>query len=567
MDKKIIYIEIDEEITSIVDKIKESKAANVILVVPKRARILQSLVSLKLLKKQAEKYGKNVILVTLDRIGRHLASQAGFEVYQKITKGGKIVFPVEEVVKKPEKNFEDKLPEVANKKDFQEKNFEKNNEREENKISFSGISEIKNIFKNKKIISEKDDEIIKKKESEKESVLKEKTDQKNNIDISSYLTVWPVSKKILIGFLILGFFVFLYIFSIILPHAKVDIYLKANQVSKTLEVVLSPSAQEIDYNKNLIPAREVIADIEVNGEFPTITEKEIKTKAVGILKIKNTDITGFSWPARGLITFSPANNLDLNFVTSTPVYELKPGQEIQINIEAEDFGEKYNLPAGTVFKAKALIGKAYESSIIITAPSGTWGGSNKKVKILSGEDINKAKEKFIAENKEIILNRIKSQVKPKEILDERFVFIDLKDYTTNPEINKETEKFTLSGKLSAKAFLFTEEDFKKLILEKIKTEISSDNNILEEEIIWNFSEISLSNQMVKLKIETLGWVVPQIHKEDLKKKITSLNPEEARKEIMKINDVKKVDINITPSFRKTLPSLSSHIEIRIKPEK
>ena len=71
---KTIYIEATEEITSVVDRLKDVDAEDVIVVIPKGSIILQSIVNLKLLKKQAKRHQKNLIIVTNDKIGRNLAS-------------------------------------------------------------------------------------------------------------------------------------------------------------------------------------------------------------------------------------------------------------------------------------------------------------------------------------------------------------------------------------------------------------------------------------------------------------------------------------------------------------
>ena len=52
--KKILYIEIDDEVTSIYDKLVKLKYKNIYLVVPQRAVIFQSAINLKILKRKAE---------------------------------------------------------------------------------------------------------------------------------------------------------------------------------------------------------------------------------------------------------------------------------------------------------------------------------------------------------------------------------------------------------------------------------------------------------------------------------------------------------------------------------
>lgn len=78
------YIDIDEEITSIVDRLRKAKAQEIIIVVPKRALLIQSIVNLKLLKKEADHLGKQIILVTQDKLGKLLVEKAGIAVEQRL---------------------------------------------------------------------------------------------------------------------------------------------------------------------------------------------------------------------------------------------------------------------------------------------------------------------------------------------------------------------------------------------------------------------------------------------------------------------------------------------------
>ncbi|MFA5925499.1 MAG: hypothetical protein WC831_01065 [Parcubacteria group bacterium] len=84
MSHKTIYIDIDEEITSIIDRIRKAEAGEVIIVAPKRALLLQSLVNLKLLKKESDRRKRRIMIVTQDKIGKKLIEKAGILVQGEI---------------------------------------------------------------------------------------------------------------------------------------------------------------------------------------------------------------------------------------------------------------------------------------------------------------------------------------------------------------------------------------------------------------------------------------------------------------------------------------------------
>jgi hypothetical protein len=96
MSHQTFYIDIDEEITSIVDRLRRTKAREVIIVVPKRAMLIQSIVNLKLLKKEADSLKKDLAIVTQDKLGKLLVEKTGIAVQQKLDETeGEEMIPLE----------------------------------------------------------------------------------------------------------------------------------------------------------------------------------------------------------------------------------------------------------------------------------------------------------------------------------------------------------------------------------------------------------------------------------------------------------------------------------------
>src|ERR1700683_4768424 len=84
-DKDTIYIDIDDEITGIIDKLKASEGKVVALVLPKRATVFQSIVNMKLLKRAADASKKNAVLITSEAGLLPLAGAAGLHVAKTLT--------------------------------------------------------------------------------------------------------------------------------------------------------------------------------------------------------------------------------------------------------------------------------------------------------------------------------------------------------------------------------------------------------------------------------------------------------------------------------------------------
>jgi hypothetical protein len=75
--QKKIYVDVEEEITTVVENLRRTQMQNIVLVVPQHALLLQSVVNLKLLGQEAKKMQKNIVIMTQDIDGIAFAQRAG----------------------------------------------------------------------------------------------------------------------------------------------------------------------------------------------------------------------------------------------------------------------------------------------------------------------------------------------------------------------------------------------------------------------------------------------------------------------------------------------------------
>lgn len=81
---KVIYVEIDDEITHVFDRVKRVRQKRIALVVPKRAVLLESIVNLKILKKKLDELEKEIVIVTSDLLGLQLAEKVGIAAVPRL---------------------------------------------------------------------------------------------------------------------------------------------------------------------------------------------------------------------------------------------------------------------------------------------------------------------------------------------------------------------------------------------------------------------------------------------------------------------------------------------------
>jgi hypothetical protein len=82
--EQIIYVEVDDDIAAIRDRLEWAQARRVLLVIPPQCRILSNLVNLKLLQRHVRNLAMEAALVTRDGTTQELAHEVGFPVFSSL---------------------------------------------------------------------------------------------------------------------------------------------------------------------------------------------------------------------------------------------------------------------------------------------------------------------------------------------------------------------------------------------------------------------------------------------------------------------------------------------------
>lgn len=96
---KVFKLKPEEEITSVIERLWETGEEEVFLVAPAGSALLKNIIGLKLLKREAERLGKEVILVAKDEVGREMAKRVGLAARVSLPKNKEIEEEEEKVFK------------------------------------------------------------------------------------------------------------------------------------------------------------------------------------------------------------------------------------------------------------------------------------------------------------------------------------------------------------------------------------------------------------------------------------------------------------------------------------
>lgn len=544
--KEIIYLEPDEEITSIIDKLRVLKdIKSVFLVAPKDASLTQSVVNLKILKKEAENLGLDVGIVSQENIARNIAAQVGLPVYESIDSSRPIIEP-----QKMEPNLDDVI-EI----DMSEKRPVK---------PPPGVHV--NYYS-----GDEDEEP----QSPKHVKRAQPTTHSQAAPISTAKYEEPVftkpkkPKKWLIKLAI--FFIALigcgFLFYYFYPKATLDLVVKSTPIEENIEITIDTSTDATSDDNKVIPGQILSVKDSVTENFSATGQKDVGEKASGTVSLSNGTGAEINVPAGNQLE----NSDGYIFVTTSAVsipgatatvdasgnVQKNPGTA-SVSVEAQEAGDTYNIGTDTFVVSNF-------SNVSASSSSSFSGGVSKKITIVSQDDLDKAENKLRDELKEKIKNTLLSQSSDKKLT----LFADSIDYydtqfSSTEKATAETDSFSGTLTLSAKTIAFTEDDYKKNIIAALGDKVPEGQELVltsDDEISQGGYTVDYSKGTMKIEGTIKTKLAPVINYDDIKSEIKGKSLVSAEKYLDSLSYFSSVKASINPSWIKNIPSRTQNIII------
>ena len=522
---KTIYLESDEEITSVIDKIRKTEFADIVLVIPKGATITQSIVNLKLIKKKAESLNKNISIVTGDKVARTLAEKVGIATGATVGALGAEVF--EPAVAMGSVN--DPLQET-------------------NEVILD--KEAIPIESADLVITEGED--TEAEAEEKEELLENIKENGKKTKNDNLMPGFPWKKILLFGGIpLIALLVVAYIY---LPQAKANIFVNAEKTPVTLDIS-GQKGVKLDLEKSVIPTQVIEVTKESSKKSPATGKKDVGTKATGVITIANTTASD-SLPVQ---TFSPSSNTALIY-TATQAIVIKANKVENINVTASGIGENFNGFSGSVFFAVKA------PSISGTCNSGMAGGTTKQVTIVTQGDFDSTKEALIKTATEEATTDFNAKAKDLKLI-ESTKKTETISVTSSPDVGAEGESFTVIVKISVRALAISNNDLSALIKYEVKRQLGGTKEIIDDGsgvVNLAVDAANLDEGTLSGTITTTAFVAPKLDKEKIQINLEGLNNSQAKSYLLDLDGVGTVELEYFPSFIKSFPRLKNHIYVNVK---
>lgn len=537
--KDVIYLDVDDEITGIIEKIQTSSGKIVCLVLPKRASVFQSIVNMKLLKRTATSSKKNLVLVTSDQGILPLAGAVGLHVANTLQSKPSIpVAPTEITGPITVDEIEIDEPETP-------------------------IIPLKNkpLIDDEETIELDDDDVAPAVVPLKGS--KQKANRKLKVpDFNKFRT------KLLLGGGLLALLIIAFVFaSIVLPKATVAITTNNTEVASEITVTTSPSFAELDTEAKRVPgALKELKKTEVQ-KVPATGQRDMGTKASGSVTLSLTDCSKeqVTVPSGTAVT---AGNL--NFITQADVTmqsvkigstcrnnDFKNISSAKVSVVAQNAGDSYNLSS----RNYTVAGFAN----VIGAGEAMSGGTSKIIKVVSQQDIDGAKQKILETANATANEETAKLLRAENYFAITDTFISKEPVvTSNPGVNAEAEEVTVSVTLSYTMAGASRDALNTLLDEAVKKNVDTSqqkvlNNGLDTAAVVINSKKTNGETNFELQVKATAGV--EQNESDIKQAVAGKKKNEAEAAIRTRQGIENVTVTYSPFWVSKVPGNQEKITV------
>lgn len=611
MTNKIIYLEPDEDITSVINRIRKSDEDGVILAIPRGGTIGQSAVNLKLLVRNATTLEKSIGLVTNDKITQNLASRLEIKAFSKVSDAETASLDSATIAKpKIEANGgqEDQILVGGLNVHTYQKYSEEDGEDDASPVEVSQDVEVEPHFAKSGVYpvletgrgadaeDAGDDEPVDlpnadsvgdpeeephfaqaSRGADAEEKIEEKilnqdvanpplqqTPRKHLKPEGSRRMFVIISAIAIISVLVLSF--------LFIPFVEASLVLETSDSAKTLAVIADRDKTETDLANLTIPAELVSIEKEGTKQSASTGTKDVGAKAGGTVTLYNklgatVTVSTTMKIVRGDKEFIPSKSVFIpaatgSFTTDSEghlVPVTTPGT-VNVDVTASANGDSYNLAPGNF----SVSGKSI-SDVWAENKAAFSGGVTKELKYVTAEDIQKASDALKAELSVASETDLRAQAEQAGIkIADVSLSSEIISTSSDKTAEQEADGFTVTMKIKAYIIGFKESDLKGLVFDSVKSGLDSNTMLVNESkatVNYTISSASVNDGLIKLAVDFQGKVGQKLDQSKIKKEINNISTAKAQKYLEGLDGVASSSLKVSPSFWKLTPFLSSRIKI------
>jgi hypothetical protein len=552
--KDVIYIDADDEITGIIDKLRGSQHKIVALVLPKRAAALQSIVNMKLLKRTSDESKKNVVLITSEASLLPLAGNVGMHVAKSLQS-------------KPE------VPDAPAKADDRPESIEETGDDTDDALDkqksvgeLSGAGAADDLDDTIEL-GDEDEEASEADGKDSKKVAAAGKGRNKKLKIPNFNKFRLFLALGIVGVILLSGAA--YAALVVMPKATVTIKTDSSAVSSNTPINLNITPDvKLDVSQAIVPAHRQEIKKTLTEQVPASGQQNNGSKATGSVSIRNCTDAAISIPAGSGVnasglTFITQDSVSLaagNF-TSGGVCKTTGSHVDGVDVVSQQGGTKYNIAAGATFAV------AGHSSSVTGTGSAMTGGTDDIIKIVTQADIDSAAAKISAQDTGPLRETLKT-----DLTNQQFYPIDVTFGSTTPETKTsvaagaQADGVTVTQTISYTMLGVKEDDLKKIIAETVADKIDPSKQVILDHGLANAAFLLQDSKPEGMTVAMQTTVIagPDLDVNAIKQQIAGKKSGDAEKLIKAYPGVTDVSVEYRPFWVGSIPKKASKITITVE---
>ncbi len=371
-----IYLNLEDDVSKIVARIKRVSADSVVLVCPKRCFLFSDSINLRLLKKQTDLLGKQIAILTMDERGQMYAKEAGFALkyLSQPGKGSRL----SDIQSKPESPA---APVAA-------------------AAGQPALSA--KIKKATQAITRS----APKASPPLAPAVPPRAEPKPMPQVQVQDTVFPPElqefnrakrslpvRKLIFGFVTIALVLVLLLVFVILPKATVVIYPTTEPIARDMDITLSAAVTQANPSSLTLPAVKVDQTLDVTNQFQSQGKQDVGNKAMGMVQIYNFNKVPLNLKASTtLLTIRPNTYLlsqdDMGIRPTTylnaQTKEVNPNSlSAPVEVVATGGGDDYNVPADTRLEISNQVFGSRPQVLFAKSTTAITGGTSRYIALIT----------------------------------------------------------------------------------------------------------------------------------------------------------------------------------------
>jgi hypothetical protein len=561
--KDTIYVDIDDEITGVIDKVQNSPGKLVALVLPKRASVFQSIVNMKLLKRAADTGKKNVVLITAEAGLLPLAGAAGIHVAKTLNSKPEIPLAPSAIVDSDDE-VDENTPLAGPGEDTPLDKAQPVGEFAGGAAAGAAASKLGDVetlnLDNSDPAADAaatDDKLKKPKKNKK---LKVPNFNKFRLFLVIFLAIIVIA---IILFFVLGS---------ALGKATIKVSTNSTNVPVSLDLTLSTSASTVNSNSNTLPAQYVSSQKTFSQEVTTTGQKNEGQKASGTISVTAGSCHSSAQPSP-IPAGTGASANSQTYIVEDQVSFACPGfgnnaqwtgydstntnNTTSIPIVAQSGGSSFNV-SGATFQ---IVGNSNYS-----ATGSATGGTDNNVQVVNQNDITNAENKISTGNASSVKSSLDTQLKGQGYypLDSTYN-AGTPATTESANVGAVANSVTVTETVTYSMFGVYKSNLQKLMANSIDNQINtSKQSILDYGLgTANFTVNSQTTKTAQVALSTTAIAGVQLNTATIKSEVAGKKAGDIKSALSNNPNVTNVTVSFSPFWVSHAPSNTSKITVDI----